>query len=98
MTVTLNLSDEVLARLRAEAERRQLSMRALIAEMAESLPVDPSPPARQRLSFVAVGSSTSGHSASEADEMLADAGLELRRHCTHIPNDRRARLRTLVGL
>ena len=27
-----------------------------------------------------------------------NAGLELRRHCTHIPNDRRARLRTLVGL
>ena len=72
MTVTLNLSDEVLARLRAEAERRQLSMRALIAEMAESLPVDPSPPGRKRLSIVAIGSSTSGHSASEADEMLAD--------------------------
>ena len=73
MTVTFDLSDEVLARLRAEAERRQLSMGALIEEMAESLPIDASPPARQRLSFVAVGSSTSGHSASEADEMLADA-------------------------
>ena len=38
MTVTFDLSDEVLARLRAEAERRQLSMGALIEEMAESLP------------------------------------------------------------
>ena len=28
----------------------------LIEEMAESLPVDASPPARQRLSFVAIGS------------------------------------------
>ena len=72
MTVTLDLSDEVLARLRAEAERRQLSMGALIEEMAESLPVGASPPARRRLSFVAMGSSTSGHRASEADEMLAD--------------------------
>ena len=72
MTVTLDLSDEVLARLRAEAERRHLSMGALIEEMAESLPVDASPPARRRLSFVAMGSSTSGHRASEADEMLAD--------------------------
>ena len=72
MTVTLDLSDEVLARLRAEAERRHLSMSALIDEMAESLPVDASPPARQQLSFVTIGSSTSGHRASEADEMLAD--------------------------
>ncbi len=72
MTVTLDLSEEVLARLRAEAERRQLSMDALIEELARSLPADANSPTRARLSFVAIGSSTSGRYASEADEMLAD--------------------------
>ena len=72
MTVTLDLSEEVLARLQAEAERRQLSVDALIEEMAESLPVDANSLSRARLSFVAIGSSTSGRYASEADEMLAD--------------------------
>lgn len=71
MTVTLDLPQEVLARLRAEAERRQLSMGALIEEMAWSLPADADSPTRARLSFVAIGSSTSGRYASEADEMLA---------------------------
>ena len=72
MTVTLDLSEEALARLRAEAERRQLSMDALIEDVARSLPADASPPTRTRLSFVAIGSSTSGRYASQADEMLAD--------------------------
>lgn len=72
MTVTLDLSEEILTRLRAEAERRQLSVDALIEEMAESLPADTKPPAKRQLSFVAIGSSTSGCRASEADEMLAD--------------------------
>ena len=72
MTVTLDLSEDVLARLRAEAERRQLSMDALIEEMARSLPADASSPTRAQLSFVAIGSSTSRRHASEADEMLAD--------------------------
>ncbi|MDE0492338.1 MAG: ribbon-helix-helix protein, CopG family [Acidimicrobiaceae bacterium] len=72
MTVTLELSEEVLARLHAEAERRQLSMDALIEEMARSLPADADSPNRARLSFVAIGSSTSRRFASEADEMLSD--------------------------
>ena len=71
MTVTLDLSEEVLARLRAEAERRQLSMDALIEGLARSLPADADSPTRARLSFVAIGSSTSRRYASEADEMLA---------------------------
>ena len=72
MTVTLDLSEEVLTLLRAEAERRQLSVDALIEELAKSLPVDAASPTSARLSFVAIGSSTSGLYASEADEMLAD--------------------------
>ena len=72
MTVTLDLSEEVLTLLRAEAERRQLSVDALIEEMAKSLSADAASPTSARLSFVAIGSSTSGRYASEADEMLAD--------------------------
>jgi len=72
MTVTLDLPEEVLARLRAEAERRELSVDALIVEMARSLPADAKSPTRTRLGFVAIGSSTSGRCASRADEMLAD--------------------------
>ena len=72
MTVTLDLSEKILTRLRAEAERRQLSVDALIEEMVESLPADTKPPAKRQLSFVAIGSSTSGRRAPEADEMLTD--------------------------
>ena len=72
MTATLDLSEEVLTLLRAEAERRQLSVDALVEEMAKSLSVDAASPTSARLSFVAIGSSTSGRYASEADEMLAD--------------------------
>ena len=72
MTVTLDLSEEVLTLLRAEAERRQLSVDALIEEMARSLSADAASPTRARRSFVAIGSSTSGVYASAADEMLAD--------------------------
>ena len=72
VTVTLDLSEEILARLQAEATRRSLSMDALVEELAASLPSDAHPPTRRRLSFVAMGSSTSGHRASQADEMLAD--------------------------
>ena len=72
MTVTLDLSEEVLGLLRAEAERRRLSVDALIEEMAKSLSVDAASPMSAGLSFVAIGASTSGLYASEADEMLAD--------------------------
>lgn len=72
MTVTLDLSEEDLALLRAEAERPHLSVDALIEEMAQSLPLAAASPERSRLSFVAIGSSTSGLYASDADEMLAD--------------------------
>ena len=72
MSVTLELSPEVVARLRAEADRRRLSMDAVVEGLAGSLPAAMERPARRRLSFVGMGSSTSGLSASDADEMLAD--------------------------
>ena len=72
MTVTLDLSEEALSLLRAEAERRRLSVDALIEEMVKSLSVDAASPTSAGLSFVAIGSSTSGFYAFETDEMLAD--------------------------
>ncbi len=71
MTVTLELSDEALARLNAEAARRGVTLDELVAELAERLPAE-SEPRSKTLSFIGIGSSTSGRFASEADEMLAE--------------------------
>ena len=70
MTVTLELPDEAMRRLRAEAERRDLSVDALIAEFAGTLGRAASAP--RSLGFVAIGESTSGRHAADADEMLAE--------------------------
>lgn len=52
MSVTVDLPDAVLARLRAEAARRGLSLDELIAELADQLPAAATPAAaRRRLSF-----------------------------------------------
>ena len=78
MPVSLDLSEEVVARLHAEAERRRLSMDAVVEELAASLPAEAREPRHRRLSFIAMGSSTSGRRASEADKMLAEGfGHEL---------------------
>lgn len=70
MTVTLELPAEALQELRAEAERRDLSVDALIAEFAGTL--GRATPAPRPLGFVAIGESTSGRRAVDADEMLAE--------------------------
>lgn len=72
MTVTLELSDEALARLQAEAARRGVSVDDLVAELAAQLPAEPNSKERPERSFVGLGSSTSGRSARDADEMLAE--------------------------
>ena len=72
MTVTLELSDEALARLQAEAARRGVSVDDLVAELAAQLPAEPNPNERPERSFVGLGSSTSGRSARDAEEMLAE--------------------------
>jgi hypothetical protein len=41
MPVTLDLSDEVLARLQREADRRGVSLDAVVAELASALPAEP---------------------------------------------------------
>lgn len=71
MTVTVDLPEDALARLQAEAKRRGVSIDQLIAELAEALPAE-TPPANGPLSFVGLGSSTSGRFARDADELLAE--------------------------
>jgi hypothetical protein len=71
MPVTLDLSDEVLARLQREADRRGVSLDAVVAELASTLPTA-SEPEERKLGFVALGASTDGRRAADADEMLAE--------------------------
>ncbi len=69
MPVTIDLPAEAQARLENEAARRGLTVNQLIMELAAALP-DPAP--RRKLGFVSLGASTTGRSARDADEMLAE--------------------------
>jgi hypothetical protein len=70
MTLTVHLPGEIAAALEAEAARRGQSPDQTAADLlAERLP---RPGARRRLAFAGVGSSTSGRSAADADDMLAE--------------------------
>ena len=60
-------NEELAARLTAEAARRGLSAEQLLDELA-----DATPPARRKLGFVSLGASTSGRTARDADQMLAE--------------------------
>jgi hypothetical protein len=71
MTLTVEISGDTLARLRAEAERRAVSIDVVIAELAETLPPE-SAREEQKLSFIGLGASTSGRHARDADDLLAD--------------------------
>jgi hypothetical protein len=69
MTVTLHLDGAVAEALAAEAARRGQTADELAADLlAAQLPRQP----RRHLAFAAVGASTSGRGAAEADEMLAE--------------------------
>lgn len=71
MTLTVELSESTLARLRGEAARRGVSIDVLIAELAETLPAETTSEKR-KLSFIGLGTSSSGRYAREADDLLAD--------------------------
>lgn len=71
MTVTVDLPEDALARLEAEAKRRGVSIDQVIVELAEALPAE-TPSAKRTLSFIGLGSSTTGRFARDADELLAD--------------------------
>jgi hypothetical protein len=70
MTVTIDLPEDALARLHAEARRRGVSIDVVIAELAQALPTDAATP--RTLSFIGLGTSSSGRYARGADELLAD--------------------------
>lgn len=71
MTVTVDLPEDALARLQAEAKRRGVSIDLVIAELTQALPAE-TPAGKRTLSFIGLGSSTSGRYARDADELLAD--------------------------
>ena len=64
MSITV---EELASRLAAEAARRKITVEALLDELADKLP-----PARRKLGFVGLGSSTSGRDSVDLDEMLAE--------------------------
>ncbi|HMD93874.1 MAG TPA: hypothetical protein VKG80_14665 [Trebonia sp.] len=71
MTLTVHLDDPVAEALAAEAARRGQTTDQLAADLlAAQLPKPVT--LRRRLTFAAVGASTSGRGAAEADEMLAE--------------------------
>jgi plasmid stability protein len=73
MSLTVHLPGEVAAALEAEAARRGQSTDEVAADLlAAQLPSPGRPPRRRKLAFAGIGSSTSGRSATDADDMLAE--------------------------
>ena len=71
MTMTVHLHGQLAAALEAEAARRGQSTDQVAADLlAEQLA--PSGKRRRQLAFAGIGESSSGRSAAEADEMLAE--------------------------
>ena len=70
MSLTLDLPDEVIRRLTAEAERRGARVVDVIADLATQLPPAEAP-ARRKLAFVGAGASGSGITP-RIDDLLAD--------------------------
>jgi hypothetical protein len=72
MTTTVHLHGELAAALEAEAARRSQSPERLAADLlAERLPPG-GKRRRRKLAFAGIGESSSGRSAADADEMLAE--------------------------
>jgi hypothetical protein len=70
MLVTVELSEQALRRLEAEAARRGASIGVVIGDLAVGLPAVPAG-SRRRPAFVAVGASTHG-TTDRLDEILAE--------------------------
>ena len=60
MTVTLNLSDEALKRLEAEALRRGIAIETVINELAEGLPQEANRTVRRAAGLIGWGASSLG--------------------------------------
>ena len=66
---------ELTERLNAEAARRGVTPGQLLEELSSQLPSEATglaPGAKRTLAFAGIGASTSGRTAREADEMLAE--------------------------
>ena len=67
---------ELAEKLNAEATRRGLTPEQLLEELAAQLPsgaaVPSTPGGKRKLAFAGIGASTSGRTARDADEMLAE--------------------------
>ena len=59
--------EELAERLNSEAARRGVTAEELLDEIAKKLPGE-----RRRLGFVSLGESTSGRTARDVDEVLAE--------------------------
>lgn len=70
MSISVDLPDEALSRLRAEAERRGISFDELLVEFAGTLPSDGAV-SKPKLAFIGSGASKDGIS-DKVDELLAD--------------------------
>jgi len=71
VSVTLDLSADVVARLQDEATRRGVSIDEVITELAARLPADATPVPRRTLAFVSAGASAAGIT-TRPDETLAE--------------------------
>ncbi|MBP8181065.1 MAG: hypothetical protein KAZ88_08745 [Acidimicrobiia bacterium] len=72
MPLTLDLAAESITRLQAEADRRGISVEALVDQLVASLPAERAGSDPKKLRFFKMGASTSGRSAADADELLAE--------------------------
>jgi hypothetical protein len=70
MALSVNLPDEIAARLKAEAEARGVGIDEVAAELLEAHFA-----LKRQLSFAASGRSTSGRTAAEAEDLLAEGGF-----------------------
>jgi hypothetical protein len=70
MSVTLDLPEDVVRRLTAEAERRGTPLADVIADLAARLP-PADEPSRRRLAFVGAGASATGITP-RMDDLLTD--------------------------
>ncbi len=74
MGLSVTLSDEVAARLAAEAAKRDITPGQPATELITArLPGSQDTKAGQRLRFAAIGASTSGRTVAQDEQMLAKA-------------------------
>jgi len=82
MLVTFELPEDALARPRAEAVRRGVSIDVVIAGLASQLPIE-APPGTSRLNFIGIGHSGRGDLSRRHREIRAEKTPS----CGHVTSD-----------